>query len=123
MTTGSNNIHIGAQGLPLDNGKIKIGNEGTQTATYIAGISGTHVTGAAVYVTSSGQLGILASSERYKTAVTSMGSRTERLRQLRSELAISSPKASRTRSAGKRAQRAGELMRRVTRATSNPRPN
>ena len=42
-----------------------------------------HVTGAAVYVTSTGQLGVLASSERYKTAVTSMGSRTEKLRQLR----------------------------------------
>jgi hypothetical protein len=83
VTTGSNNIHIGTAGSAGDNAKIRIGNEGTQTATYIAGISGTHVTGAAVYVTSTGQLGILASSERYKTAIASMGSRTEKLGKLR----------------------------------------
>jgi len=34
-------------------------------------------------VTSAGQLGVLASSERYKTAITSMGENTEKLRQLR----------------------------------------
>jgi hypothetical protein len=83
VTTGNNNIHLGSAGAAGDSGKIRIGTQGTQTATYIAGISGTHVTGAAVYVTSTGQLGVQASSERYKTAVTSMGSRTEKLRQLR----------------------------------------
>jgi len=54
-----------------------------QTTAYIAGISTTHLTGSAVYVTSSGQLGVLASSERYKTAITPMGTRTDRLRKLR----------------------------------------
>jgi hypothetical protein len=83
VTTGSNNIHMGSLGAVGDSGHIRIGTQGTQTATYIAGISGTHVTGAAVYVTSTGQLGVLASSERYKTAVTSIGSSTEKLRQLR----------------------------------------
>jgi hypothetical protein len=83
VTTGSNNIHIGAAGSSGDAGKIRIGTQGTQTATYIAGISGSQVTGAAVYVTSTGQLGVLASAERYKTAVASMGTTTEKLRQLR----------------------------------------
>lgn len=83
LTTGHNNIDIGAAGGAADSGKTRIGTQGMQTATFIAGISGTHVTGAAVYVTSAGQLGVLASSERYKTAITTMGSRTEKLRQLR----------------------------------------
>jgi hypothetical protein len=83
VTTGSNNIHIGAAGSSGDTGKIRIGTQGIHTATYIAGIAGTHVTGAAVYATSTGQLGVLASSEHYKTAITSMGSGTEKLRQLR----------------------------------------
>ena len=41
------------------------------------------MTGAAVYVTSSGQLGVRASSERYKTAIASMGARTGDLQKLR----------------------------------------
>ena len=83
VTTGSYNIEIGNLGTARDNGIIRIGTQGNQTATYLAGVSGTHVTGAAVYVTTSGQLGILASSERYKTAVAPMGSSTAKLTQLR----------------------------------------
>jgi hypothetical protein len=41
------------------------------------------VTGAAVYVTASGQLGVLASSERYKTAIASLGAGTDKLGRLR----------------------------------------
>jgi hypothetical protein len=66
-----------------DNAHIRIGTPGTHSATYIAGISGTHVTGAPVYVTSSGQLGVLASSERYKTGIAAMSGSTEKLQQLR----------------------------------------
>jgi hypothetical protein len=36
-----------------------------------------------VYVTSNGQLGVLASSERYKTRVTSLGDTSDKLSQLR----------------------------------------
>lgn len=51
--------------------------------TYIAGITGAHVTGSAVYISSTGQLGVLASSERYKTAIAPMArSSTERLQLL-----------------------------------------
>jgi hypothetical protein len=83
LTTGSNNIDIGTLGVAAESGTIRIGTTSTQTAAYIAGIYGTTVTGSAVYVTSSGQLGILASSERFKTAIAPMGSNSEKLQQLR----------------------------------------
>jgi hypothetical protein len=83
ITSGSNNIDIGSYGASSDDGKIRIGTEGTQKSTFIAGIADSKVTGAAVYVTSSGQLGVLASSERYKTDIESLGTTTQRLQQLR----------------------------------------
>lgn len=82
-TTGGNNIEIGNQGTSKDNAMIRIGAAGSQTATYIAGIANTQVTGSAVYVTSAGQLGVLASSERYKTSIAPMGAGTEKLQRLR----------------------------------------
>jgi hypothetical protein len=81
--TGSYNIEIGSEGTRGDEATIRLGTEGTQTATFVAGISGTQVTGAAVYVTSSGQLGVQASSERYKTAIASMGASSKKLQALR----------------------------------------
>jgi hypothetical protein len=83
LTSGSNNIDISNQGSAGDSGTIKIGAASTQTKTYIAGIENSKVTGAAVYVTSSGQLGVLASSERYKTAIAPMGTKTGNLEHLR----------------------------------------
>ena len=55
---------------------------GTHLATFVAGINVTHVTGSAVYITAGGQLGVLASSERYKTAVAKMGAGSQRLSEL-----------------------------------------
>jgi Chaperone of endosialidase len=82
LTTGSNNIDIGNYGVAGESGVIRIGAV-AQTAAYVAGIHNSPITGAAVYVSSSGQLGVLASSERYKTAITSMGAATEKLQRLR----------------------------------------
>jgi hypothetical protein len=62
---------------------INIGTQGTQMTTSIAGISGASVGGSAVYVSSTGQLGLLSSSERFKTAITPMGEATSKLDQLR----------------------------------------
>jgi hypothetical protein len=64
FATGGNwNIHIGNFGLPGDDHTIKIGDQGTQTSTYIAGIAGTSISGGAqVYVNSSGQLGSASSA-------------------------------------------------------------
>ena len=83
MTTGYHNIEIGNVGNPADNGTIRIGTALTHVTTYIAGISNAHVTGSAVYISSTGQLGVFASSERYKTAIVPMGGSTERLQKLR----------------------------------------
>jgi trimeric autotransporter adhesin len=83
QTTGSNNIYVGNRGVAAESGVIRIGTSNTQTETYIAGIENTQITGSAVYVTSSGQLGVLASSERYKTEITPIGKRTEKLQELR----------------------------------------
>jgi hypothetical protein len=83
LTNGSNNIDIGNVGAAADNGIIRIGTAGTHNAAYVAGIAGAKVTGAAVYVTASGQLGVLASSERYKTAVAPMGADSDKLGRLR----------------------------------------
>lgn len=77
------NIDIGNVGESADVGLIRLGTSGQQTATYIAGIGSAHVTGGAVYVSATGQLGVLASSERYKTAIAPMASSSDKLHQLR----------------------------------------
>jgi hypothetical protein len=81
--TGNNNIDIGSLGSAGENGVIRIGTPSTQTAAYVAGISTTQVSGAPVYVTASGQLGVLASSERYKTDIAPIGVNSDRLDALR----------------------------------------
>ncbi len=83
ITSGWRNIDIDNFGEKGDAGIIRVGTSGKQFATYIAGINGVHLTGSAVYISSSGQLGVLASSERYKTAIEPMAQRTEKLTQLR----------------------------------------
>jgi hypothetical protein len=83
LTTGSNNIDIGSPGTAGDNATIKIGVQGTQTAAFIAGIYDHSLTGSEVVVTSTGELGVVASSERFKTAIAPMGSNSAKLGQLR----------------------------------------
>jgi hypothetical protein len=82
LSEGSNNVYVANSGEGDESGVIRIGTPNTQTATYIAGIENSKVTGSVVYVTSKGQLGVLASSERYKTAIAPMAATTEKLRQL-----------------------------------------
>src|SRR5437016_14606147 len=74
LTTVSNNIDIGANvlGTAGESGKIRIGKQGTQNGTFIAGISGVAVTGSTVVVIALGKLGVAASSARYKQAVKPM---------------------------------------------------
>ena len=73
LTTGSQNIDIYNQGVAGDNNTIRIGALGAQSSTFIAGIYGTTVSGVAVQVNSSGQLGVLSSSQKFKTDIQSMG--------------------------------------------------
>jgi len=84
LTTGSNNIEIFDPGTSADSGTIRLGTEGTQQLTFIAGIDGTAVTGAAVYVVSgTGQLGVQSSSQRFKTDIRDMGAASEAILALR----------------------------------------
>jgi trimeric autotransporter adhesin len=94
LTSGSYNTYIGynTPGITAaDNYVTQIGvfsaPAGGPTpftpTTYISGISTSVITGAAVVVNSSGQLGVLASAERYKTDITSLGTTSDKLAQLR----------------------------------------
>jgi hypothetical protein len=83
VASGSHNIDIGNEGKSADTGVIRIGKQGTQQSTFISGIDSNVVTGAAVYVTSAGELGVLASSERYKTSIEPIESNSARLQRLR----------------------------------------
>jgi Chaperone of endosialidase len=89
LRAGDNNIYIGNPG-PIkfdESDTIRIGGDvgfGTQTATFIAGIAGATVTGSAVFIdTTSGQLGLMSSSERFKDGIESMGKASEVLLSLR----------------------------------------
>jgi len=77
LTAGDNNIDIGNSGVAGDSDTIKIGTVLTQTKTFVAGISGTAVTGEAVAVNASGQLGVVPSSQRFKDAVKPMDKASE----------------------------------------------
>lgn len=62
----------------------RIGNQGTQTSTYIAGIYGATASGGtAVYVNSAGQLGTATSSRRFKEDIQDMADATDGLMKLR----------------------------------------
>jgi hypothetical protein len=78
LTTGSNNIEIGNIGQPGESKTIRIGKVGTQSKTFIAGISGATVAGGVgVIVGSNGQLGTVVSSERFKEEIKAMDTTSE----------------------------------------------
>jgi hypothetical protein len=58
LSTGSYNIDVGNQGVAGDNNVIRIGTQGTETNTFVAGIYDMPISGGLpVFVNSSGQLG------------------------------------------------------------------
>jgi len=73
LTTGNDNIDIGNIGVAGEFKTIRIGKQGRQTDTFIAGISGATVpTGVAVMVEANGHLGTITSSARFKEAIKPM---------------------------------------------------
>src|SRR4030095_5454184 len=73
-------IEIGNSGVANESGIIRIGTEGTHNATYIAGIREAplvHGTAVAVGITPDGQLGVRASSVRFKELVKPMDKASE----------------------------------------------
>jgi len=79
LTTGSNNIDIGANvpGVAKEANTIRIGKQGTQKTTFVAGIFGTAVTGSTVVVNSTGKLGVATSSARFKETIKPMDKASE----------------------------------------------
>jgi hypothetical protein len=78
--TGDNNIDIGSTGVGGESGTIRIGQLGSQTRTFIAGIRGV-TTGNAnaipVLIDSAGQLGTVSSSQRFKHDIKGMDKTSE----------------------------------------------
>ena len=84
LDTGDNNIDIGNEGNPGEANTIRIGTEGTQTNTYVAGVHTAPVPkGLAVLVDSTGHIGTKASSERFKEAIKPMDKASEAILALR----------------------------------------
>jgi len=80
VTTGNGNIDIGNRGAAADDSTIRIGKTGTQTATYIAGISGATVAGGVpVIIDAGGHLGTIVSSARFKDEIKPMDKASESL--------------------------------------------
>lgn len=69
----SNNICIGNFGNRFQSNTILLGTNSTHTSTFVAGIQGVTVTGTAVLVSSSDQLGVAVSSRKYKENIEDMG--------------------------------------------------
>lgn len=84
LTIGSNNICIGNNGVANESETIRIGTAGIQTATFIAGISGTTSSqGVGVFVNGSGQLGTMTSTRRLKEDIREIAGESDGLMRLR----------------------------------------
>jgi hypothetical protein len=80
LTTGGNNIDIGNPGTAAESNTIRIGVQGTQVFTIIAGISNDmQAFGTPVIVTTDGFLGVQGSSARFKDEIKPMGKASEGL--------------------------------------------
>jgi hypothetical protein len=84
----TSNILVGNVGVASESHTIHIGTEGAgsaqQNKCFIAGIANATVTGSAVLVdTSTGQLGLAVSSERFKQNIKDMGDKSSPLMKLR----------------------------------------
>ena len=83
LTSGSNNIHIGNQGIAGDANTVRIGRQGIHIRTLIAGISGNPIAGTSVVVNANGQLGTGASSQRFKNDIKPMDKASEAIHALK----------------------------------------
>src|SRR5262249_7573815 len=84
LTTGSNNIDIASLGVAAESNTIRIGKPGVQLNTYIFGIDGVTVaSGVGVLINSSGHLGTVVSSARYKENIQLMDKASEAILSLK----------------------------------------
>jgi hypothetical protein len=85
-TAASNNIMIGSAGEASDDAVIRIGTPGIQSTFYAAGVRGVTTNAAdaiPVVISSSGQLGTVSSSRRFKEDIQDMGDASRGLLRLR----------------------------------------
>ena len=84
LTSGNNEILIGADVAGTESGTIRIGTSGTHKDAYLAGVFGSTVaSGAAVYVDGGGKLGTITSSRRYKDDIQDMAGDSDVVMKLR----------------------------------------
>jgi len=85
LKIGNNDIYIGNPGAaPSESSSIRIGTTGTHTNTYVAGISGVTVpSGVGVIVDTTGHLGTVVSSERFKDQINPMDNASEAILSLK----------------------------------------
>jgi hypothetical protein len=81
-SSGNKNIYIGHNGINGRESRVmRIGK--AQTRTFIAGIAGTALSGASVVIKPNGQLGVIASSARYKQDIRTLSDASSKLARLR----------------------------------------
>ena len=83
LTTGNFNIDIGSDGVAGESGTIRIGDGCCQSRAFMAGISGTGVSGSTVVVDANGQLGVTPSSARFKEQIKPMDQTSEAILSLK----------------------------------------
>ena len=82
----SGNIHIGSFGVATDSGTIRIGDSNSQTKFFAAGIRGVSTANndaIPILIDSTGQLGTVSSSRRFKEDIADMGPASHDLMRLR----------------------------------------
>jgi Chaperone of endosialidase len=82
LTSGSGNLYLGNEGVASENNTIRIGSGG-HNRMFVAGVAGSTVTGSAVLISGTGQLGIATSSARYKQDIADMADSSSALFRLR----------------------------------------
>src|SRR5262249_21161569 len=81
LSSGTFNIYLGNTAVASESNTMRLGQ--VQTRTFIAGVAGVPISGAQVTINNAGQLGIVASSARYKRDIAAMGERSQGLYSLR----------------------------------------
>ncbi len=82
LTSGSGNVYVGSTGAFSESNTMRLG--ASQTATYVAGVSGQTASGDPVHVLFNGKLGTITSSRRFKQEIETLAGETaHRLQALR----------------------------------------
>jgi hypothetical protein len=83
LDSGDDNIYLGHPGAASESQTMRLGTPSLQTRAFMAGIADVPVHGSHVVITSSGQLGVVGSSARYKRDVEDMRERSAGVHKLR----------------------------------------